>query len=383
MKIIRFTAALLLVLLTTALCAAVDEEAPVLYYETEVSIGDVFELQQDYSMEIVDINSNDGDLWIRVSLDGDEVDNGFCREDDPYEYILEIEDEDDEDETEEYRIVRVSFIEKDEVDDETISEILIEQFLDPERSDSDFLMVGKGASVKENEEKELENGYVITSDDVDDDAATLILEKDGNILKQEEDLEEGDIFSYTVVDDGKINTIFMAYVKTLFEGTDSNTLILENVALREDEGIDSGLSLDISVDDISAGDEAIISYTLDEYVSRAEVFLDGELIDRRNEVDAGTYRAVTDELDAGTYEVTVSTVTEDGLEVEEELEFTVEDPVASIASPGPAGEETVGDVVENITSGMAGVEDNLNGIPGFGAFVAVLLLVSAFIWIRR
>ena len=380
MKPIVLITAFLLILSTITIGIALEDEPPILYYETDASIGDAFGLQQDYSIEVMDINSNNGDLWIQVSLEGDEVDNGFARENDPYEYILEIEDEDDEDETKEYLIVKVSFIDKGESGDETISEILIEQFLDPERSTSDFLILGSGVSVEEGEEESLKNGYTITSTDVDTDTANLILKKDGNILKTEDEMEEGDVFSYTLKGNGEINTIFMAYVDTLFEGKDSNTIILRNVTLRKDTGIDAGLNIEITVNDVAAGEEAIISYTIDTYATNVKVYLDGELIDERNNVNAGTYAAITGKLDASIYEISVKAITEDGLEVEESMAFEV----------GENGSQTVGEdginsVVDDVVDGIntSGVEEELKGIPGFGAILSVLALVSALIWKRR
>lgn len=364
--------AILLILASIAAGAAIEDEPPILYYETEVTIGDNFDLQQDYSIEVMDINSNNGDLWIQVSLDGDEVDSGFARENSPYEYILEIEDEDDEDETKEYLIVKLSFIDMRESGDKTISEIRIEQFLDPERSDSDFLLLGSGASVEEGEEESLKNGYTLTATDVDTDMTNLILKKDGNILKTEEELEEGDVFSYTLRGNGKINTIFMAYVDTLFEGKDSNTVILREVALREDTGIDAGLSIEISVGDVEVGDEAIISYTLDAPASKVEVSLDGELIDERNDVDAGTYAAITGGLDAGIYEISVKAISEDGLEVEEDRAFSVGDKESEDEEQNTTVEEDAAETT-----------DETVGSPGFGITLSLLALVSALLWKRR
>ncbi|MBP2030082.1 hypothetical protein J2755_001016 [Methanohalophilus levihalophilus] len=360
---------ILLILTSVAVGAAIEDEPPILYYETDATAGDVFGIQQDYSIDVMDINSNNGDLWIKVSLEGEEVDSGFAKENDPYEYILEIEDEDDEDETKEYLIVKVSFIDMKDDGDDTISEILIEQFLDPERSDSDFLLLGSGTSVAQGEEKDLKNGYAITATDVDTDMTDLILKKDGNIVKTEDELEEGDVFSYTLHGNGEVNTIFMAYVDTLFEGVDSNTVILKDVALREDTGIDAGLNIEISVGDIEAGDTAIISYTLDAPASKVEVFLDGDMIDERKDVDAGTYAAITDELDASIYEVSVKAITEDGLEVEEELAFSV----------GNTESEEQNTTEEDAPE----TTDEPRGTPGFGIMISVIALISALMWKRR
>ncbi|MDK2891934.1 S-layer protein domain-containing protein [Methanohalophilus sp.] len=378
MKHIILITAFLLILISIAVCAAIEDETPILYYETDATINDVFDLQQDYSIKVMDINSNNGDLWIQVSLEGDEVDNGFVRENDPYEYILELEDNEDEC-TKKYLIVKVSFIDKKNSGDETISKILIEQFLDPERSDSDFLILGSEVSVEEGEEKILKNGYTLTFTDIDTDTATLILKKDGNILKTEDEIEEGDVFSYTLEDNGEVHTIFMAYVDTIFEGTDSKIVILRNVTLRKDSGIDAGLNIEISLSDVSAGEEAIISYTLDEAASRVEVFLDGELIDHRNNVDAGTYPAITGKLDAGIYEISVKAITEEGLEVEKDVAFEVKSKKQTVSV------DDIEPVVGNITDVIneSGIKEELKGIPGFGAVISVLALVSAIMWKRR
>ncbi len=379
MKTAILITAFLLILTTITIGTAIEDEPPILYYETDASIGDAFALQQDYSIEIMDINSNNGDLWIRVSLEGDKVDNGFAQENNPYEYILEIEDEDDEDETKEYLIVKVSFIDKKESDDETISEILIEQFLDPERSDSDFLILGSGTSVEEGEEESLENGYTVTSTEVDTDTANLILKKDGNILKAEDEMEEGDVFSYTLKGNGEVNTIFMAYVDTLFEGKDSNTIILRNVTLRKDTGIDAGLNIEITLNDVAAGEEAIVSYTIDADATKIEVFLDGKLIDARNDVDAGTYASITGKLDASIYEISVKAITTDGLEVEEDIAFEVTETGSQTVD-----ENDIDSIVEDVVDGIntSGIEEELKGIPGFGVIASVLALVSALIWKR-
>jgi hypothetical protein len=326
---------------------------------------------------IMDININDGDLWIQVFLDGDEVDNGFSREDFPYEYILETEDDDGD--WKEFLIIKVSFIDAEQKDGETVSEVLIEQFLDPGRSDSDFLILGRGMSVEEGEEETLKYGYVLVPSEVDTDTTTLILKKNGNILKQEDDMEEGDVFSYTLQGDGRINTIFMAYVESLFEGADSNAVVLRNVTLRKDIGLNADSSIDISLSDVSIGEKAIISYTLDEYASRVDIYLDGGLIDQRNNVDAGTYSAVTEKLEAGTYEIYIKAITEEGLEVEEDYAFEVGE------TENQTPEDSIGDIVDNITDviNVSGVEKGLKAIPGFGAMISVLVLVLTFMWKRR
>ena len=89
---------------------ATEPDEPIIHYsEMIIEIDTELELAQDYTVHIVDINKNDGDIWVEVLRDGKDLEDGdgLGTEDDPFEYVRVIEDEEDDEEDEEFLIFRI------------------------------------------------------------------------------------------------------------------------------------------------------------------------------------------------------------------------------------------------------------------------------------
>lgn len=219
-------------------CATEEEKALIYYSEDTLNAGDIVNLEQGYSFKLVDANEDSGDILVKVYHNGEEIDVGdaFGDEDNPFEYIVTIKEVDGDDEEEketDYVVIRITPVDFDEKDDSMYVEMKIEQFLDPEQDDEDFLTLDSSMSVKVGETLSLDGGYALDASDMEDDSVVLELSKDGNSLKKEE-LEIGDIFSYSKTVDDSTRTIFIGRVNKFFESSTGSTVILKDVTQRAD-----------------------------------------------------------------------------------------------------------------------------------------------------
>ena len=389
MKYIHFVIVGLCIVLSAFVSPAYGAETNALihYSETFVEIQDELALEQGYSIKVIDINSENGDSWIELYLNGNTIDTdmNFAKETTPFEYIKTVTDEDDEDEETDYLIIRITPV---KVEEETLSvKLKIEQFLDPEFDAAEYLILDKSRSVKVGTPLELEEEYTLEASDLEDTFVTLTLSKNGYPVKEEE-VDKGDMFAYSKTVNGKVITIFIAKFNDLFVSTDSEMVLLEQVSQRADIIIESDATITIESADSSTirdGDIAIIRYTLEnEDISEVKVLLDGEQIDHRSGISTGTYSTVTEPLNAGIHEVVLTTVANDGTMSTHIKEFTVEASIASEAA-GLASEvasEAASDMVGNIG------EDNetvgkLIELPGFGSMLSAVMIGLVFITIRR
>lgn len=240
MGYIRFVficAMILLSLLSSPVHCATEEKALIYYSEDTLNAGDIVQLEQDYSFELMDASEDSGDILVKVYYKDEEIEIGdsFGDEDNPFEYIVTIEetDEDDEEEERDYVVIRITPVDFDEKDDSIYVDVEIEQFLDPEQDDDDFLTLDSSRSVKVGETLSLDEGYTLDASDMEDDSVILELNKDGKSLKKEE-LEIGDIFSYSESADNSARTIFIARVSKFFESSTASTVILKEVTQRPD-----------------------------------------------------------------------------------------------------------------------------------------------------
>ncbi|WP_406656433.1 hypothetical protein V7O62_11300 [Methanolobus sp. ZRKC2] len=324
MKYIHFVIiCICVVFLCVSPVAGLETKTMIHYSEPDVSVRDEIFLEQGYSLRVLDMNSKSGDVWISLYLNGEEIelDDNFAKEDDSLEYIRSvIVDEDEDDETEiDYFILRITpegSVKNS--DGKLYSTIYIEQYLDPVEDVDDYLILDKSYSLKKGDELELAGLYTIEATDVDDDELSLELRLNGKLLKEDK-VEEGEYFHYSVYSDTGPQTIFLANVKGFFETDEGITVFLNHVLLQQDTvsgntGVPESIDIDVEspVDGgLKAGRVAIINYYLDESYSEVRILIDGEVMDSRNQVSPGTYKAVTGELDAGIHKATLMTIDDD------------------------------------------------------------------------
>ncbi|MBN2110098.1 MAG: hypothetical protein JW705_03290 [Methanosarcinaceae archaeon] len=288
------------------------------YSEPVVRVNDELFLEQGYSVRVLDMNSNNGEIRIGLYLNGEEVelDDDLAAEDKELEYVRTVvENEGNDDETEiDHRILRITPEGSVKTQDgaEPYSTIRIEQYLDPVEDAGDYLILDKRYSLKAGSKLELAGLYTLEAKDVDDEEVSLELRYDGRLLKDEE-VEEGDLFYYSVYSDTGPQTVFLANVKGFFETDEAIMVFLDEVFLQQEtvsvntdvpENIDMYI-VSPSGGELKAGSIAIIDYCLDGAYSEVRVLVDGEVLDTRYDVSPGTYKAVTGELVAGTHETTL------------------------------------------------------------------------------
>ncbi|WP_135603886.1 S-layer protein domain-containing protein [Methanococcoides sp. NM1] len=399
MKYIYFVLLAIFVMLFAATPAAsLDPSEPIIHYSDSVVERDTkLSLAQGYTLHIVDINEDNGDVWVEIRHNGKLVEDGegSGKENDPFEYILTIEAEDDDDEDEEYLIFRVTPKELVTSGTDTATRIRIEQFRDPTRDTKDFLMYDISDSVNVGEEMDLEEGYTLSASDldVDEETITVTLKKNEHVVKEVKEMEPGDIFSYYKNVNGEVRTIFIATVYDFFESSESHILFLKEMSQREDVNVES--TVEIRVEGVKEsiirdGEKAIISYELENDASKVTISLDDKIIDVRNDVDAGTYPTLTEELDRGTHDVIIETVSIDGSVSSKETSFTV-DGASSIGDSVPGDSISVPDQIEDIIQDgenvTGDVSDSAGDITKSTAFtyivVAALLALTAFFFKRE
>ncbi|WP_342306113.1 hypothetical protein [Methanolobus sp. ZRKC5] len=327
MKYIHFVIIFIcMLILCISPVSGIRTEAMIHYSEPAVSVQDEIFLEQGYSFKVVDMNSKSGAILVELYLNGEEVklDENFAKEDNPFEYVRSIvEDEDDDEETEvDYLILRITpegSVKKS--DDEIYSTIYIEQYIDPVEDVDDYLILDKSYTLKDDSELELAGFYTLTATGVDDGEVSLELRLSGKLVKEDE-VEEGDYFYYTAYSDKQPRTIFLANVKAFFETDDSITVFLKHVSLQQnsisgadgDDKYSDGIDINVEspVDGgLKAGRVAIVSYYVDDSFPEVRIMVDGELVDSRRYVNPGIYRTVTEELDAGVHKATLMTIGED------------------------------------------------------------------------
>ena len=268
------------------------------------------------------------------------------------------------------------------------AKIRIEQFYDPNEKLDDMLTFDDAISADIGDEVDLEDGYSIVTSDYDEDEGTITigLEKNGNLILEKEDMEEGDVFSYYRNVDGTVTTIFIATIYDFFETSDSEIIFLREVSQHEDVEAPAG-NVEIRVEgssgnDIQDGDRAIIWYGIDSDASKVTVYLDNKKIDARYEVNEGTYPAVTEKLDSGTYVVKVESISTEGGIASETYSFTVEG--ESDKGEDATGLPSADDIEDILPSGNVSdkVSDSVEDVKNSSIFsyvvVALLIALTAF-----
>ncbi|MCD4704177.1 MAG: hypothetical protein K8R64_07800 [Methanosarcinaceae archaeon] len=387
MKYIHFVPMILCVVFLAIMMpvSAIETEGMIHYSERVVDVGEDISLEQGYSLYVVDINSETGDLWIRASINGEEIDDGegTAKDNEPFEYVITVEEEDNGDDYEtDYLILRITPMDVIKRNGMTSSEIRIEQYLDPQIDTNDYLISGSSRSLEVGQPLQLEDGYALSASEFEDNTVTLVLWKNGYAVKEEDELEEGDIFTYTKTTDRGEQTIFIAKINYLFDGTDKQMVSLNDVSQRTDVVSESQTMIMVTSPDggdVCTGEVAVVHYAIEDDVAMVEVLLDSKNIDERREVVAGTYSTLTDKLSTGDHEVVVRTTSPSGTITTDTIQFTLGEDTASETATDVASE--VGDVIESV-NGSEGIAD-LVKTPGFSLPITLLLLCAAALIMRR
>ena len=387
MKYIHFVLVGFCIVLSAFVIPAYGAEvnAMIHYSEKFANPQSELSLEQGYSIKVIDVNPTNGNSMLELYLNGEKVnsDMQFAKENDPFEYIKTVTDDDDK-ETD-YLTIRITPI---EITEEPISvKYKTEQFLDSQLNAAEYLILDDRMSVKVGTPLELEEDYTIEASDLTDTSVTIGLNKNGYLIKEQE-LEKGDMFTYTKTVDGKVITIFIAKLDQFFVGTDSEVVFLEQVSQRADIIVENGAAITVEGADsakIRDGDIAIIRYTLEnEDISEVKILLDGEQIDSRNGIGTGTYSTITGNLDTGIHEIVINAVAEDGTRSTHTKMFTVESSIASDAAglAAEAASQAASNLVDKIGEDNETVGKILE-TPGFSSLISIVMIGLVFIAIRR
>ena len=389
MRYINFVA-LFICLLTFFLnpACAIETGSMIHYSEQDVSTGEVVYLENDYHFKVHDINGNSGDLWIEVFYTGEDPDSfdGFAKEDSPLEYIRTVEDEDGG-ETE-YLVIRITSLgDVENSGSDLSSTIRIEQFDDGNVDEDMYLYFDDSLTLEIETWRSMGSTYSLMVPEVEDDVATLQLLKDGRVLEEEE-LDEGDYFHYTVDVDGRPETLFMARFDSYFVSSDTEMVFLKEVMLKRDVSVSSGsmdgklpghydgnASIVIMSSDGSKlvkGDVAIIRYGVPEFYSGIELLANGETLDSRTDVDAGIYSTASNELSEGVYEFSLVAISDD-----EEIVLAAEEITIGISladSLSSSAKEIAGSAVDSSDNGSS-------TIPGVSDSTVIIVLLCAVLFL--
>lgn len=303
--------------------ASALETGPMIHYsEPGVNVQDEVVLEQGYSFKVVDMNSNTGAILIKLYLNSEEIDldDNFAEEDDPFEYIRSVVDEDDDEE--DHLILRITPKGSvKNVDGKYYSTLYIEQYLDPVENIDDYLILDEAYSLKSDSDIEFADIYTLEITGIEDDAVSLEFSLNSKVLKEDE-VKEGDYFYYTTYSGSQPEAVFLAHVRAFIESGDAVTVFFDEVSLKQissgskDNDDEAPDKIDIRVGspvggDLKAGDVAIITYDLNEAFTEVRILVDGEFVDSRKDVSKGSYKAVTDELGAGIHNVMLIMIDDD------------------------------------------------------------------------
>jgi len=203
--ILRIICIALLLLSTVPICVGNMHEATICHFEGELMAGDVLDLEQGYRLEIDDIRKKsvmisifNGDYEIvNTSISGD------------YTFSKEIDGID-------YDILRMSV----NATEDDVAAIVIEQYVDCEKSFDYPLIACISVNVKEGEREALKSGYGLEVTSIIDNNAILSLYKDDKIVKQEKlNGSDKERFIYARKVDGQYRTILIAKLGGISDGS--------------------------------------------------------------------------------------------------------------------------------------------------------------------
>jgi len=367
---------------------AVEIGSIIHYSEQEVRINEIIYLEQGYSFVVRDINSNSGDLWLDLYLNGSKLDSdNFVKESSPLEYIKTVEIEDDDDVEEEHLVIRVSsFGDVDGSGSDMTSRIKIEQFDHGETEKDDYVLFDHSMTVDVEKSQSLGAGYSLEFSDMDDDVILLKFSKDKELLKEEE-IEEGEYFYYTTDATDNIETVFLGKVNNFFVTSDSEMVFMEHVTLKKDISLDLASNNDAVVEDngtslvvgssdgskLEEGNVAIIQYSVPESFSSIRVLMNGDVIDTRYNVGAGAYSTVSGKLSAGEHELSV-------VGVSDELEQTlVSKKIIIEASLRDSLSSSAKGLAESAGDALNGSDSPDSNIPGMSDSTVIVVLLCVIL----
>ncbi len=203
--VLRIICITLLLLSTVPICVGNMHEATICHFEGNLMAGDVLDLEQGYRLAIDDIRKKS----VMISIfNGDyEIVNTSTSGD--YTFSKEIDGID-------YDILRMSV----NATEDDVAAIVIEQYVDCEKSFDYPLIACISVNVKEGERESLKAGYGLEVTSIIGNNAILSLYKGDKIVKQEKlNGSDKERFVYARKVDGQCRTILIAKLDGISGGS--------------------------------------------------------------------------------------------------------------------------------------------------------------------
>ncbi|HIH70369.1 hypothetical protein [Methermicoccus shengliensis] len=326
----RFMLMALLVLVLAGTAAA-ERGTLVWYGSAEVRDGELIELAQGYELRVMDIaGSGDGALF-ELRLDGDKVADGVATSASPYAYTITHKGT-------QYTILDVEgYKPKGEGGR---AGLRIWQYRDPTRELPEWLHPST-FTVSVGRRHTLEQGYSLLASEYDPEEGEAAIEiYSGSVLVATAKPKEGEYFGYVARQDGVHRCILFGRFESgaRFNESEPYVLILRDVVqypdfvwIAEETPTPAPEPLELSVDvrpiegedDISAGDDALVCVRVKEPLRSLDIYLDGVLVDSRENSSAQVYTAVLQNLSEGNHTLMVEANATSGRSAIEQMELRV------------------------------------------------------------
>lgn len=330
MKPVLLIMVVLLVALVLAGTGIAEKGTLVWYGSTEVRSGEHIELAQGYAMKVLDISGSRDGAMFELYLDGSKVADGIATSTSPYTYTITHNDT-------QYTILEVEGYEPK--DEEGRAGLRIRQYVDPSR-DSPQWLYSSTFSVSVGKRHTLEQGYSLLASEYDPESGRATIEiYSGSALVGTAEPKEGEYFGYVARQEGVHRCILFGRFESgaRFDESEPYVLILKNVVqysdptwMVEETPTPTQTPLELSVevcpiegDEVAAGSDALVCVRVKEPLRSLGIYLDGVLVDSRENSSAQVYTAVLQSLSEGNHTLVVEANATSGSSAIQRVELQV------------------------------------------------------------
>lgn len=318
---------------------ALETESRIHTGEATIGIDESYELYQGYGVKLVEPSPSGTKIIMEIDIDGIPVDGDiFINQDEEYRFTRKYDDED-------YLVLAVTLVDVDT--DDWTSTLEVTQYIDPSRSTSGFFIIDEEESLSPDEALPLKQDYSLDIKKLESDSVVLTLYKEG-VRVQEEELERGDTFNYSVEIDGRDYTVVTFDLKNIFKGATRSAVFIEHLYQFE-EPSNTGPEVTVSaagtdsLGSIYEDNEVVVTYSLSgtSLFSSVTVTLDGSVIEESDTTTPGTHTKTLEPLSAGNHIMKVAALSAEGILASDETEVYVRkgtstEPIIPEGKPIPA-----------------------------------------------
>jgi hypothetical protein len=270
---------------------AIENKIKIHTEETVFAIGEQYDFFQGYSLKITESSPTGNKISMELLADDKIVkENIVVDKENIFQYTIEYkEDKDEEDEEEEIYVIFDIILEKVYIDDWT-ARVNITQYVDPSRSTSEFIIFDREYTLEKNTFFSLKEDYNLMLNTMDSDYAFIELFRQGVMVKEQE-MEINDTFDYSVTVSERKYLIITFDLKTIFEGTSRDVVVINHVYQLETPSDADPVETDTEVEDSKKSD-------INEVPGNNEISASIEVLDN-NEVSASNEEPDNNEVSLG------------------------------------------------------------------------------------